>query len=280
MGGAGRSEFDHVAFRLLALLRYSKCRCRRTPMPTQQTPTDQVALITGAAQRVGAEIARELHRSGMRVIIHYRASADAAQTLQEELLAARPDSAALLRADLLDTAALPALVAAAEQQWGRLDALINNASSFYPTAIGTITETQWDDLMGSNLKASLFLSQAAAPLLAAQQGNIVNIVDIHAERPLKGYPLYCAAKAGLAMLTKALARELAPTIRVNAVAPGAILWPEHASEETRRAIISRTALKRQGDPRDIARTVRFLVTEADYITGQIITVDGGRSLSS
>src|SRR3569833_2318141 len=157
-------------------------------------------------------------------------SADAALTQQEELLAARPDSAALLRADLLDTAALPALVAAAEQQWGRLDALINNASSFYPTAIGTITETQWDDLMGSNLKASLFLSQAAAPLLAAQQGNIVNIVDIHAERPLKGYPLYCAAKAGLAMLTKALARELAPTIRVNAVAPGAILWPEHASE--------------------------------------------------
>jgi len=249
-------------------------------MPTHHTPTDQVALITGAAQRVGAEIARELHRSGMRVIIHYRASADAALTLQEELLAARPDSAALLRADLLDTAALPALVAAAEQQWGRLDALINNASSFYPTAIGTITETQWDDLMGSNLKAPLFLSQAAAPLLAAQQGNIVNIVDIHAERPLKGYPLYCAAKAGLAMLTKALARELAPAIRVNAVAPGAILWPAHASEETRRAIVARTALKRQGHPRDVARAVRFLIHEAEYMTGQIITVDGGRSLSS
>lgn len=249
-------------------------------MPTHHTPTDQVALITGAAQRVGAEIARELHRSGMRVVIHYRASADAALTLQEELLAVRPDSAALLRADLLDTAALPALVAAAERQWGRLDALINNASSFYPTAIGAITETQWDDLVGSNLKAPLFLSQAAAPLLAAQQGNIVNIVDIHAERPLKGYPLYCAAKAGLAMLTKALARELAPAIRVNAVAPGAILWPAQASEETRRAIVARTALKRQGQPRDVARAVRFLIHEAEYMTGQIITVDGGRSLSS
>ena len=249
-------------------------------MPTHHTPTDQVALISGAAQRGGAEIARERHRSGMRVIIHYRASADAALTQQEELLAGRADSAALLRADLLDRAALPALGAAAEQQWGRLDALINNASSFYPTAIGTITETQWDDLMGSNLKAPLFLSQAAAPLLAAQQGNIVNIVDIHAERPLKGYPLYCAAKAGLAMLTKALARELAPAIRVNAVAPGAILWPAHASEETRRAIVARTALKRQGQPRDVARAVCFLIHEAEYMTGQIITVDGGRSLSS
>jgi len=249
-------------------------------MATHDTPSDKVALITGAAQRVGAEIARELHRSGLRVVIHYRASAAAATALKDELLAVRPDSAALIRGDLLDSATLPTLVEQARRTWGRLDVLVNNASSFYPTPVGSIGETQWDDLIGSNLKAPLFLSQAAAPLLAAQQGCIVNIVDIHADRPLKGYPLYCAAKAGLAMLTKSLARELAPSIRVNAVAPGAILWPEHASEETRRAIISRTALKRQGDPRDIARTVRFLVTEADYITGQIITVDGGRSLSS
>lgn len=249
-------------------------------MATHDTPGDKVALVTGAAQRVGAEIARELHRSGLRVVIHYRASAAAATALKDELLAVRPDSAALIRGDLLDSAALPTLVEQARRAWGRLDVLVNNASSFYPTPVGSIGETQWDDLIGSNLKAPLFLSQAAAPLLAAQQGCIVNIVDIHADRPLKGYPLYCAAKAGLAMLTKSLARELAPAIRVNAVAPGAILWPEHASEEARRAIISRTALKRQGHPRDIARTVRFLVTEADYITGQTITVDGGRSLSS
>lgn len=248
-------------------------------MDTHDTPGAKVALITGAAQRVGAEIARELHRSGMRVVIHYRSSAEAAAALRDELLAARPDSAALIQGDLLETAALPALVAAAHARWGQLDVLVNNASSFYPTPIGGITETQWDDLIGSNLKAPLFLSQAAAPLLAARQGCIVNLVDIHAERPLKGYPLYCSAKAGLVMLTKALARELAPAVRVNAIAPGAILWPEHASEETRRAIVARTALKRRGEPHDVARAVRFLATEAEYVTGQVLTVDGGRSLS-
>ena len=249
-------------------------------MNANHTPSGKVALITGAAQRVGAEIARELHRTGMRVVIHFRSSSEQAAALQHELLGHRPDSAALISGDLLNTAMLPALVENAHRQWGRLDALVNNASSFYPTAVGTISETHWDELVGSNLKAPLFLSQAAAPMLATQQGSIVNIVDIHAERPLKGYPLYSAAKAGLAMLTKALARELAPTVRVNAVAPGAILWPDHASEEARRAIIARTALKRQGHPRDIARAVRFLITEADYITGQVLTVDGGRSLSS
>lgn len=248
-------------------------------MATHDTPSDKVALVTGAARRIGAEIARELHRSGLKVVIHYRASAAAATALCDELLAARPDSAALICADLLDTAALPSLIAEAQRAWGRLDALVNNASNFYPTPVGKIDEAQWNDLVGSNLKAPLFLSQAAAPHLAVQQGCILNIVDIHADRPLKGYPVYCAAKAGLVMLTKSLARELAPAVRVNAVAPGAILWPEPASEETRHAVISRTALKRQGHPHDIARTVRFLVTEADYITGEVITVDGGRSLS-
>lgn len=248
-------------------------------MDSNHTLGGKVALITGAAQRVGAEIARELHRAGLRVVIHYRSSAAAAAALRDELLAQRPDSVTLLRADLLDTAKLPALIEEAHGHWGRLDALVNNASSFFPTTVGTISETDWDDLVGSNLKAPLFLAQAAAPLLAAQLGTIINIVDIHGERPLKTYPLYSVAKAGLVMLTRALARELAPAVRVNGVAPGAILWPEHANEEVRRAIIARTALKRQGHPRDIARTVRFLILEADYMTGQILTVDGGRSLS-
>ena len=247
-------------------------------MTAHDTPSGKVALVTGAARRVGAEIARELHRSGLNVVIHYRESAEAATVLRDELLAARPDSAGLIRADLLDTASLPGVIAQAQGLWGRLDALVNNASGFYPTPVGTIDEAQWDELIGSNLKAPLFLSQAAAPHLAERLGCIVNIVDIHAERPLKAYPVYCAAKAGLVMLTKSLARELAPAVRVNAVAPGAILWPEHASDEARRAIVARTALKRQGRPYDIARAVRFLVMEAEYITGEIITVDGGRSL--
>lgn len=247
-------------------------------MSAHDTPSGKVALVTGAARRVGAEIARELHRSGLKVVIHYRESAEAATALRDELLAARADSAALIRADLLDTASLPGLIEQAQALWGRLDALVNNASGFYPTPVGTIDEAQWNELIGSNLKAPLFLSQAAAPQLATRLGCIVNIADIHAERPLKGYPVYCAAKAGLVMLTKSLARELAPAVRVNAVAPGAILWPEHASDETRRAIVARTALKRQGRPCDIARAVRFLVMEAEYITGEVITVDGGRSL--
>lgn len=239
-----------------------------------------VVLVTGAARRVGAEIARTLHGAGACVAIHYRSSAAAATELAATLNAERPDSAAAFAADLLDTAALPALVASVVARFGRLDALVNNASSFYATKVGAVDTAAWDDLMGSNLKAPLFLSQAAAPHLDASGGCIVNITDIHAERPLKGYPLYCAAKAGLLGLTRALALELGPRVRVNAVAPGAIEWPQSTSDfppTERAAIIGHTLLQRIGSPADIARTVKFLVFDAPYVTGQVINVDGGRT---
>lgn len=250
-------------------------------MRDDHTLPGKVALITGAAHRLGAAIARTLHGHGMNVIIHYRASHAAAERLRDELQALRPASVLLIQEDLLDTARLPVLIQESHHWQGRLDALVNNASSFYPTPVDGVSEAQWDDLLGSNLKAPFFLSRAAAPLLRQGQGSIVNIVDIHAERPLKGYPVYSIAKAGLVMLTKALARELAPDVRVNAVAPGAILWPDHdAGEETRKLIIARTALKRQGDPQDVARAVAFLLRDAQYMTGQVLTVDGGRSLGN
>ncbi|MEO6697314.1 MAG: pteridine reductase, partial [Gammaproteobacteria bacterium] len=192
----------------------------------------------------------------------------------------REGSVALLQGDLLDIAKLPKLVQQAIAVWGRLDVLINNASTFYPTPVGEVTEAQWDDLMGSNLKAPFFLAQAAAPALTAQQGCIINMADIHAERPLKGYPVYSAAKAGLVMLTKALARELGPAVRVNAVAPGPVLWPANMDEQTKQHIESRTALKRAGHPSDVARAILFLIRDAGYITGQVIAVDGGRSVYS
>lgn len=242
-----------------------------------------VVLITGAARRVGAEIARALHAAGARVAIHYRASAAAAESLAAELNAARggeAESAAIFAADLLDTAALPRLVEAVVARFGRLDALVNNASSFYATKVGAIDTAAWDDLIGSNLKAPLFLSQAAAPHLLRSGGCIVNLTDVHAERPLKGYPLYSAAKAGLLGLTRALALELGPQVRVNAVAPGAIEWPQGTNDfppEARAAIIEHTLLKRVGSPADIARTVKFLVFDAPYVTGQVINVDGGRT---
>jgi pteridine reductase len=237
-------------------------------------------LITGAARRVGAVIAEHLHAAGMNLCIHYRSSFAAAQALKERLEGRRPDSVFLVQADLMEFPALENLVEQAYNRWGRLDALINNASTFYPTPVGRITEAHWNDLLGSNLKAPLFLSQAAAPYLKAVEGNIVNIVDIHAERPLKGHPVYSIAKAGLAMLTKSMARELGPEVRVNGIAPGAILWPEtEDSEATRAMILDRTALKRRGSPEDIARTALFLIRDAHYVTGQIIAVDGGRSLS-
>lgn len=240
---------------------------------------DKVIMITGAAHRVGAQIARTLHAQGARLVLHYNRSESAAQALKADLETERADSVALVQGDLLNIAALPAIIRQAERQWKRLDALINNASTFYPTTIGSITETQWEDLMGTNIKAPLFLSQAAAPLLQASRGCIVNIVDIHADRPLKAYPVYSIAKAGLVMLTKSLARELGPHVRVNAVAPGAILWPEHGlDDETRHQIISQTALKRQGSPDDIAKAVSFLIKDADYTSGHVLTVDGGRSL--
>jgi pteridine reductase len=238
----------------------------------------KVALITGAAQRVGAAIAETLHAQGMQLVVHYRHSKAAAHALQEKLNAARADSVALVQADLLDTAKITRMVQQTINTWGRLDVVINNASSFYPTPIGSVSEAQWDDLLGSNLKAPFFLAQAAARALAEKNGCIINLVDIHGERPLKTYPVYSTAKAGLIMLTQALARELGPQVRVNAVAPGAILWPEDMDELTQQRILSRVILKRQGQPCDIANTVLFLIRDADYITGQVIAVDGGRSV--
>lgn len=241
----------------------------------------KVALITGAAHRIGAITARTLHAEGMDVVIHYRASRKKALELQAELNDERPESVMLIQADLHDTANLRPLIRETAQAWGRLDVLINNASSFYPTPLAEAVEEQWDDLIGSNLKAPFFLCQAAAEHLRKTRGCVVNIVDIHAERPLKNYPIYSIAKAGLAMLTRSMARELGPEVRVNAVAPGAILWPEKDMDEvTKQRIISATALKRQGNPEDIARAVRFLVRDAEYMSGQVLTVDGGRTLSN
>jgi len=237
-------------------------------------------LVTGAARRVGAEISRALHAAGASIAIHYRSSSAAAEQLAAALNRVRADSAAVFQADLLDVGALPRLVASAAQRFGRLDALVNNASSFFATDLATLDAAAWDDLVGTNLKAPLFLAQAAAPHLDSSGGCIVNITDIHAERPLKGYPLYCAAKAGLLGLTRALALELGPRVRVNAIAPGAIEWPQNQSDfppAERAAIIDHTLLKRVGSPADIAGTVKFLVFDAPYITGQVINVDGGRT---
>jgi pteridine reductase len=240
---------------------------------------DQVVLITGGARRVGAEIARTLHSAGANVLIHYRSSAAAAIALADHFNQVRPRSAAIYASHLLAAQAPEKLVAMTLQQFGRLDILINNASSFYATPVGSITLPQWDDLMGTNLKAPLFLSQAAAPWLRAQRGLIINMIDIHALRPLKAHLVYSAAKAGLAMLTRALARELGPEIRVNGIAPGPVLWPEGDMDEgLKREIIDKTALKRHGTPEDVARTALFLAQDAPYITGQIIAVDGGRSI--
>ena len=243
---------------------------------------NKTALITGGAKRIGAEIARMLHAEGMNIAIHYRSSKDEAQQLCNQLNKLRENSAIILQANLLQIADLPTLVNQAAKHWGGLDALINNASTFYPTPVGEITEAHWDDLMGSNLKAPLFLSQAAAPHLKQSHGNIINIVDVHGFRPMKNHPVYCAAKAGLAMLTQSMAKELGPEVRVNGIAPGAIMWPEQNLEQDsalREMILDRTALKRQGEPRDIAATVRFLIRDADYITGQVIPVCGGRSIN-
>lgn len=241
----------------------------------------KVALITGAARRIGTAIAQTLHAEGMNLIIHYHSSRENAHQLQQQFNSIRDNSAVLFQTNLLHTGKLDCLVKDAEKIWGRLDVLINNASSFYATPVGTVTEDHWDDLIGTNLKAPMFLSQAAARPLARHRGCIVNISDVHADRPLKTYNVYSVAKAGLVMLTRALARDLGPDVRVNAVAPGAILWPEHGLDDiTRHRIISRTALKRQGAPEDVARAVLYLIRDADYVTGQIIAVDGGRSLHS
>ncbi|MCG8036033.1 MAG: pteridine reductase [Candidatus Thiodiazotropha taylori] len=239
----------------------------------------QTALITGAAHRIGAAIATELHNQGMNILLHYRNSRTGAEKLKQQLEQQRPESVQLAQADLNDTASFAKLVDQAYQINKRLDLLVNNASSFYPTPLDEATQSDWDDLIGSNLKAPFFLSQAAAPLLREHQGSIVNLVDIHALRPLKAHPIYSVAKAGNAMLIKSLARELGPDVRVNGIAPGAILWPEQGlSESERLTILERTALKRPGSEMDIVKTLLFLHRDAAYITGQIIPVDGGRTL--
>jgi pteridine reductase len=236
--------------------------------------------MTGAARRIGATVARALHREGATVVLHYKASAVEAKALQAELNALRADSCFLLQADLLATEQFPNLISRLVEQTGRLDVLINNASSFYPTPLGSIQEQQWEDLIGTNLKAPLFLSQAALPYLRQSHGTIINIADVHGLRPLPEFSVYCTAKAGLIMLTQVLARELGPQIRVNGIAPGAILWPERPmSEEQRTELLAKTALERMGSPEDIARTVLFLVRDASYMTGQVIAVDGGRLLN-
>jgi pteridine reductase len=236
------------------------------------------ALVTGAGRRIGAAIVAGLHEAGANVVVHYFKSGEAAEALVANLNSARAESALAVQADLTDSAALPLLLADVTATTGRLDVLVNNASSFYPTPLGSITEEQWDDLLGSNLKAPLFLCQAALPHLKESQGVIINIVDVHSQRPLKNHPLYGVAKAGLAMLTRSLARDLGPEIRVNGVSPGAILWPETGmSEQIQKNIIAKTALKRAGRPEDIAAAVLYLVRDAPYVTGQILAVDGGRS---
>ncbi len=247
----------------------------------EQRPTlaGRWALITGAGKRIGATIARSLHAAGAGVAIHYFRSAGEAEALAGELEAVRPGSAFAVCGDLREIEAMRRIVAATVERTGRLDVLINNASSFYPTPLETVTDQQWHDLVDSNLKAPLFLSQAALPHLKAAHGVIVNIVDIHARRPLRHYLVYGAAKAGLAMLTRSMAKDLGPEIRVNGVAPGAILWPEAGmAEKAQQAIIREIPLKRTGEPGDIASAVLYLVRDATYVTGQILSVDGGRSV--
>ncbi len=247
--------------------------------PEQNSLSGKVALITGGAHRIGAQVARLLHAEGSNLALHYHRSQAAAEAIQQELEAERKGSVQLVQADLCDISRLAVMIAEIEAYHGRLDLLVNNASSFYPTPIEEATDAQWEDLLGSNLKGPFFLAQAAASLLRASRGAVINLVDIHSQRPLKAHPIYSIAKAGNAMMVKTLARELGPEVRVNGISPGAILWPEQGlSDATKDEILSRTALERAGSPEDIARTLLFLARDADYITGQIIAVDGGRTL--
>jgi pteridine reductase len=248
-------------------------------MASSNSLSGKVALVTGAARRIGAVIVRTLHAEGADVAIHYRGSDIEANAVANELEATRPGSAATFCADLTDLASLKSLAEDVIAWRGKLDILVNNASSFYPTPPGEITEEQWDDLIGTNLKAPLFLSQALLPALRETHGVIINIVDVHSQRPLRNHTVYGPAKAGLAMLTRSLAKDLAPEIRVNGVSPGAILWPESdMSDDAKDAIVEQIPLGRAGTPEDIASAVLFLASEASYVTGQIIAIDGGRSI--
>jgi len=241
----------------------------------------RVALITGGAHRLGATIARTLHAEGMQIVVHYQSSEAAAHALQAELHAIRPESVMLVRGDLSHGDKLARnLIFETIESFDRLDVLVNNAARFYETPMGGVTEQHWDDLFNTNLKAPFFLAQAAAPHLKKGGGSIVNIADVYGMRPLPGFPVYSMTKAGIVMLTKALARELSPEVRVNGVAPGAILWPERGLDEmSKQRIISRTLLKRGGEPEDIARAVLYLVRDATYTTGEVLTVDGGRTVT-
>jgi pteridine reductase len=249
----------------------------------QKNPlASKVALITGAARRIGAEVSRTLHHAGMNIVLHYNASEEEAIKLTDELNQKRSNSAVAFRADLQDAESEKLLVKQAVGAWGRLDALVNNASRFYRTTFGKVTEYAWDDLMNSNMKAPFFLAQAAASALAESQGVIINITDIHAERPLRDYSVYCISKSALWMVTKVLAKELGPHVRVNAVAPGPILWPEGENtllEAEKLKIIDQTLLQRCGGPEDVAKAVLYFVRDANYVTGQMVSVDGGRMLS-
>ncbi len=247
---------------------------------SKMSTSSPVALVTGSARRLGAAIARRLHAQGHDLVLHYRSSSDEVHALASELEALREGSVLTLQADLDDFDRLPELVAATVSRFGRLDALINNASSFTPTPVGSATPAQWDALFASNARAPFFLSQAAAPHLKQARGAIVNLVDIYAERPLRGHTLYCMAKAALVMMTRSLALELAPDVRVNAVAPGAILWAENdTSDAKQQAMLARTPLGRTGTPEEIAEAVHWLIGSASYTTGQVIAVDGGRMLA-
>jgi pteridine reductase len=252
---------------------------RKMPMKKDNRKLEgRTALVTGAGKRLGAAIARALHAEGMNLLLHYNKSEQDAVALCRELNTLRKDSAAAAQADLANTQGLDSLVKAA-LQWDGLHVLVNNASSFKPTPLGSVGEDDWEELMASNLKAPFFLSQAAAVHLKKNHGCIVNMVDIHARRPLKDHTVYCAAKAGLAMLTLSLAKELGPEIRVNGVAPGPVLWPEQGLDAaTKKAILEATALKRKGSPEDVAGAVIYLVRDAEYVTGQILAIDGGRSI--
>ncbi len=243
---------------------------------------NKVVLITGGAKRVGAAICRILHAEGYSLMVHYKSSLNEARALQAELNLQRPNSVSIVQGDLLNVTGIPNLVHVTVQCFGRLDVLINNASTYYASEIGEIDEEKWHDLMGSNLKAPLFLSQAAAPELRRNHGCIVNITDMHVERPKKGYIVYSVAKAGLVTLTKSLAHELSPEVRVNAVAPGPVQWPEsnpQFDEVYRQRVINQTLLKRVGEAEDVAKAVKFLVADAPFITGHVLAVDGGRSLN-
>jgi pteridine reductase len=243
------------------------------------TLAGQTVLITGGARRLGAATVRALHAAGANVVIHHLTATQEAAALVEALNQSRANSATLVQADLLDIAQLPGLIEATLRHFGRLDILINNASTFYPTPVGAITGSQFDDLIGTNLRAPLFLSQAAAPQLRQRRGLILNMVDIHGMKPLKDYPVYSSAKAALIMLTKALARELAPEVRVNGIAPGPVMWPADLDAAMQAQIVDKTLLKRVGEPQDIGKAALYFAAMAPYVTGQILAVDGGRSQS-